>query len=191
MPRPPILPTIDWPQIWSQATDFKAWLKRADNAQVAEAMSEQAQQLSIPSNIRSALEGLDRTVYICCIAEDWCGDVRRHVPPLQALSKFDEVQVRYLFREDCPEVFVRFLTNGGEAIPKMIFLSDAWVETGNWGPMPNACRELISQGKAAADVGAARKLVSAAYQNDPGCLVVLEELSAAITLAATTQISAS
>ena len=125
-----------------------------------------------------------------CIAEEWCGDVKRHVPALAALERYDHVAVSYLYREDAPDVFIRYLTNGGEAIPKMIFISDQWVETGNWGPMPDACRALIAQGKAAGDVPAARKLVAAAYQADEQLATVFAELAAGITRAAATEVVA-
>jgi len=73
-------------------------------------------------------------------------------------------------------VFARFLTNGGEAIPKFIFISEAWVECGNWGAMPEACRELIARGKACGDVASARRKVSALYEADPTRRLVVREL---------------
>jgi hypothetical protein len=78
---------------------------------------------------------------------------------------------------------VRFLTNGGEAIPKFIFLSDRFVECGNWGPMPAADRVLIARGKACGDVGAARKKVALSYQMDVDRRIVVEELVELIHIA--------
>ena len=121
---------------------------------------------------------------VVAIAEDWCGDVVRHVPVLARLADAaPKLELRFITREQHPEVFVRFLSNGGEAIPKFIFLSEAWVECGNWGAMPDACRELIARGKACGDVGAARKKVSALYDADPGRRGVIEELLHAVDVA--------
>jgi hypothetical protein len=86
------------------------------------------------------------------------------------------LKVRYISRQQHPGVFARFLTNGGEAIPKFIFLNDRFVECGHWGPMPGCCRELIARGKACGDVAAARKKVSACYEQDPTCRRVVWEL---------------
>ena len=72
----------------------------------------------------------------------------------------------------------RFLTNGGEAIPKFVFLSEDYVECGNWGPMPEECRRLIARGKACGDVPAARKKVALLYEADPERRVVIDELIA-------------
>ncbi|HRK34877.1 MAG TPA: hypothetical protein PLJ47_09820, partial [Candidatus Hydrogenedentes bacterium] len=70
-------------------------------------------------------------------------------------------------------------------IPKFIFLSDHFVECGNWGPMPAYCRELISRGKAANDPGVARQKVSALYAADDSRRVVVSELLHLLDIAAT------
>jgi len=79
---------------------------------------------------------------------------------------------------------VRFLTNGGEAIPKFVFLNEAFVECGNWGPMPDACREVIARGKACGNIPAARRKVSAMYDADPNLRAVVTELLHLIDIAA-------
>jgi hypothetical protein len=86
------------------------------------------------------------------------------------------VNVRYVTREQQKDVFVRFLTNGGEAIPKFVFLSEDYVECGSWGPMPEECRKLIARGKACGNVPAAREKVAALYDADPDRRVVVREL---------------
>jgi hypothetical protein len=91
--------------------------------------------------------------------------------------------VRFISRQQWPDVFARFLTNGGEAIPKFIFLSDAFVECGNWGPMPGPCRELVARGKACGNVAAARKKVSGFYEADGNRRMVVSELLELIDIA--------
>jgi hypothetical protein len=134
--------------------------------------------------VAQGLAALRRPVHVVAIAEDWCGDVARHVPALRAMEEASEqLRVRYITREQYLDVFTRYLTNGGEAIPKFIFLNDKFVECGNWGPMPAACRTLIARGKACGDVGTARKLVAAAYEADPDLRIVVDELYALVELA--------
>lgn len=177
MPRPPILPTLDWKRIFDSGRDYTAWLASAESAGQAQQMQAVRKGLSLTREEAAHLAALPRPVRVVAIAEDWCGDVVRHVPVLQLLAdSAPSLSVSYLARGEVPEVFARFLTNGGEAIPKFIFLSEGWVECGNWGPMPEACRRLIARGKACGDVAAARKLVSSAYAADPACAVVVREL---------------
>jgi hypothetical protein len=123
------------------------------------------------------------------IAEDWCGDVVRHLPIVQKMADAGKnLQVTYLTREQFPDVFARFLTNGGEAIPKFVFFNDKFVECGQWGPMPQQCRELIARGKACGDVPNARRKVAALYDLDPECRVVVAEIMTLIDIAGASRV---
>lgn len=177
MPRPPILPTVDWKSIFDSGKDYTAWLSGAENKDHARKMDEARKNLVLEPQVTAFLTAVPRPVHVIAIAEDWCGDVVRHVPVLQRLAEAGpNVNLRFITREQHPDVFVRFLTNGGEAIPKFVFLSDQFVECGNWGPMPDACRALLSRGKGCGDVGAARKKVSAIYDADLDRAMAVEEL---------------
>ncbi len=185
MPRPPILPPVDWASIFTFGKKFVDWLEAAESADKAAAMEEGLASLQLEPQEEALLQNLNRPVHVVAFAEDWCGDVVRHVPALQAIADAsDWVQVRYLARAEQPDAFARFLTNGGEAIPKFVFLSEAFVECGHWGPMPDRCRRIIARGKACGDVPAARKKVSALYAADPDRREVIEELLELVRTAA-------
>lgn len=187
MPKPPILEALDWQALFRKGRDYAAWLEAGESPEHQQAMETARQNVAIDEEVSAFLAGLPRTVHVVAIAEDWCGDVVRHVPVLRRLACIsDKVQVRFLHREEAPEVFVRFLTNGGEAIPKFIFLSEGWVECGNWGPMPERLKRTIAQGKACGDVKTARAHVAEAYASDPGCAEVVHELCGLIDIAAST-----
>ena len=184
MPRPPILPVLDWPAIFASGLTFEEWLEAAEHDMNRKAMQRTLAEQVIEPQVEALLGALPRPVYVVAIAEDWCGDVLRHAPVLQRIAQAaPNMEVRYISRAQHPEVFIRFLTNGGEAIPKFIFLSDQWVECGNWGPMPSADRLLIARGKACGDVGAARHKVSTSYQADADRRIVVEELLDLINVA--------
>jgi len=177
MPRPPLLRVIDWEEVFNSGRDFDTWMDEAESDANRDEMAASLSRLKLEADVAQGIAGLKRPVHVVAIAEDWCGDVIRHVPALQCMAQAgSQLRVRFVTREQYLDVFTRYLTNGGEAIPKFIFLSDQFVECGNWGPMPEACRKMISRGKACGDVGAARKLVSAAYDADPGLKVVVREL---------------
>ncbi|HOF42086.1 MAG TPA: thioredoxin family protein [Candidatus Hydrogenedentes bacterium] len=187
MPRPPILPVLDWQAIHAGGQTFDDWLKRGTNPANQETMRELRANQPLEPHVKAMLKGLARPVHVVAIAEDWCGDVVRHVPVLEALaSASTALRVRYLFREDRPDVFVRYLTNGGEAIPKFIFLNDQFTECGHWGPMSSLCRELIARGKACGDVARAREQVAAIYRADVCSRMAVEELLHLIGIASCT-----
>lgn len=185
MPRPATLPLIDWKAVFESGLDYAAWLAAAESAEQRDKLEAQRAALVLEPLAAGLLAALPRPVHVVAIAEDWCGDVVRHVPVLQRLAEAGpRLKVRYITRQQWPDVFVRFLTNGGEAIPKFIFLNDRFVECGNWGPMPDSCRELISRGKACGDVAAARKKVSARYEADGNRREVVRELLHLVDVAA-------
>ena len=184
MPRPATLPVIDWKAVFESGLDYAAWLAAAESAEQRDKIEAQRQALTLAPTVAGFLAALPRPVHVVSIAEDWCGDVVRHAPVLQRMAEAGaQLKVRYISREQHPDVFARFLTNGGEAIPKFIFLSDRFVECGNWGPMPKCCRELIARGKACGDVAAARKKVSACYEQDTARRKVLNELLRIVDIA--------
>ena len=177
MPRPPIIPQLDWKAIFASGSPYGTWIQGGESPENRAKMEAFRQELALEPQVKGFLASLPRPVRVVAIAEDWCGDVVRHVPVLARLEEAaPQLEVRFISREQHPDVFVRFLTNGGEAIPKFIFLSETWVECGNWGALPDACRELIARGKACGDVPAARRKVAALYEADPGRRVVGEEL---------------
>lgn len=184
MPRPALLPAPEWENIHGTGLDWPAWLAAAEDANKAQRMQESFDTLQVPEAAALVLASVKKPVNVVAIAEDWCGDVVRHAPVLARLAaETTKLNVRFITRMAYPDVFIRFLTNGGEAIPKFVFLSDAWVECGNWGPMQTNCRELIARGKACGDVAAARKLVKLIYESDPACSQVFSELAELAELA--------
>ncbi|MEQ8819660.1 MAG: thioredoxin family protein [Sumerlaeia bacterium] len=187
MPRPPILPAIAWPDIFASGAGFDEWLSKPaddDEANKCEAMLREVSELPLDASVAGFLRALPRTVHVIVIAEPWCGDVVRHVPVLERMARETEkLRTAYITRQQHPDVFTRYLTNGGEAIPKFVFLSEAWTECGNWGPMPTEARKIIARGNGAGDVGAARKRVTTFYESDPRRTVVVEELAELLAIA--------
>ena len=177
MPRPPSLPTLDWQAIFAEEFPYEQWLRGAEFAENGQKMEGIRKGLQLSEQDKQRLAAVNRPVYVLAIAEDWCGDVVRHVPVLQKLADHcSKLVVKYVSRADCPDVFVRFLTNGGEAIPKFVFVSAQFIECGNWGPMQEDGKVLIARGKACGDVPTAREKVAALYQADPDQRMVFEEL---------------
>lgn len=188
MPRPPILPVLDWRSIFESGANFESWLRIAENAEHRDRMKEATGALPLDPAREKMIRGIGRPVHVVAIAEDWCGDVVRFVPVLMRIAAAapNRVRVRFISREQHPDVFVRFLTNGGEAIPKFVFLNEEFVECGSWGPMPSECRRILSRGKGANNVKSARERVSKMYESDPNCEAAAREILELIETAACT-----
>lgn len=190
MPRPPILPVLDWEGIFEKGRNYPTWLSEVENANNVEKMETKRNSIDLEPKAEEFLKNLSVPVYVIAIAEGWCGDVVRHVPALEKIAlKCENLQTKYIYREEAKEVFIRFLTNGGEAIPKFVFLSKDFVECGSWGPMSSSCREWIARGKVAGNLGAARVKVGENYKSDSHRKEVISELIELIDIASTTEIT--
>ncbi len=188
MPRPPILPALDLAAIHQAARTYRQWLDIAEKPANAEVMEQRRSATVLEPLHEALLAALPRPVHVLVIAEDWCGDVHRHVPILERLADAaPNLHTRYLLRGEHRDLFARFLTNGGEAIPKLIFLNHECKECGNWGPMPAGCRRLIARGKAAGDIAAARRQVSTRYDADPNGNETIAEILDLLEIATCTQ----
>jgi hypothetical protein len=185
MPRPPLLPDPNRQAIFENGKTWDDWINTPDEPVHAERMRELHESITLDTAAVERLGKLERTVNVIAIAESWCGDVIRQVPLLIKMIEATngKARVRFIMREDNPDYFARFLTNGGEAIPKFVFCNDAFTEVGNYGPMPSTPRKYISMGKAVGDIGAARRLVGQFDERD-GNTESVAELLGLIELAA-------
>src|SRR5690606_30213959 len=133
MPRPPMIPVPDWSAICQAGLTWTDWLAQAESADQATKMKERFETLQVPQQLKTKLASLSAPTHVVAIAEDWCGDVVRHAPVIARIAAEQPlVKLRFITRDHDLALFARFLTNGGEAIPKFVFLNDAFTEYGNW-----------------------------------------------------------
>lgn len=83
------------------------------------------------------------------LTEGWCGDAAHALPILHKLSEASEkVEVKYILRDEHPELMDQFLTNGGRSIPKVIRLDANTNEVlTTWGPRPAVIQNRIMENK--------------------------------------------
>jgi hypothetical protein len=177
MPKPNLLPPVDWRALFDAAPEFDAWLARGEKADNQEKMRNLRGETTLGDIVEDALKSLEEAVHVLAMAEDWCGDVVRHVPILQRMADASPMlRVRYVSRKTSPELLARFLTNGTESVPKFGFFSKDFALCGLWGPMPEACCDVIRVGRARQDPKSARQQVRELYDADPDREVVVDEL---------------
>ena len=185
MPRPNILPDIPWAEVFASGQEYNDWRVSGEKPEHQEKMEEFRNRQEIAPEVQRALQAIARPVHVLVMAEDWCPDVVRHVPVLECLAaESPHVKTAYIRRDTYPEVTARFHTNGTESVPKFGFFNDAFVWCGVWGPLPEACNELIRRGRACGDLKTARQHVAALYKADRGRDEVIRELLHCIEVAA-------
>lgn len=84
------------------------------------------------------------------ITEGWCGDAAQSVPAIaKAASVNPNIRLRFVLRDEHPEVMDRYLYKGTRSIPRLIVLDENFQELAVWGPRPQAAQQLVDQGKRA------------------------------------------
>lgn len=81
------------------------------------------------------------------LTEGWCGDAAQIIPTLEQLARQnDQIQLRFLLRDQHLDIMDAFLTNGGRSIPKLIFVEpETGKVLGHWGPRPAAAQAMMTE----------------------------------------------
>ena len=100
--------------------------------------------------IKAAAAGLNRKLTWLIITEGWCGDAAQNVPAIEKIAaESDNIETRYILRDENLELLDRYLTNGARSIPKLIAIDTASGEVlGIWGSRPKAAQDAFEEMKA-------------------------------------------
>ncbi len=84
------------------------------------------------------------------VTEGWCGDAAQIVPVLEKMAAENPlIEHVLILRDQNLEIIDAFLTSGGRAIPKVIFLEKSSGKVlGAWGPRPAEAQNLMEKFKA-------------------------------------------
>lgn len=84
------------------------------------------------------------------LTESWCGDAAQVVPVLNKMAEASQnIELKFILRDENPEIMDAYLTNGGRSIPKLIIMdANTLEEIATWGPRPAALQEIVLQAKA-------------------------------------------
>ena len=160
------VPKLDLQAVWNSGKTWKEWTAASQPA-VRETMERYYHETPISDDDAVFLGGIKRPVHILALSEDWCGDVQRNTPVLARVCAVGtQILLRIVDKETRPELMVRYLTNAAEAIPIFVFMSDKFVEVGNWGPRPYECKRLMARGKASGQMDVARAGIHKFYEGD-------------------------
>lgn len=81
------------------------------------------------------------------LSEGWCGDAAQNLPIINKIAETNNnIDLRIVLRDENLELMNEFLTNGNQAIPKLIQLENGKV-TKTWGPRPTIATKMVSDYK--------------------------------------------
>jgi len=97
----------------------------------------------VTSELQEKIAQIDTPQTWLVLTEAWCGDAAQSIPfMVKAASYSPLVDVRFILRDEHPNVMDAYLTNGGRSIPKLIALrNDNHEELFTWGPRPQVLQQ--------------------------------------------------
>jgi hypothetical protein len=84
------------------------------------------------------------------ITEGWCGDAAQNIPAIEkAAAASDQIETRYILRDENLDLMDKYLTDGARSIPKLLSLdAETFDVLFIWGARPGAAQQLFKQRKA-------------------------------------------
>ncbi|HEY3248291.1 MAG TPA: thioredoxin family protein [bacterium] len=83
---------------------------------------------------REMLAGFPRQMNLLCLSGTWCGDCVRECPILQRIAEESPViDLRFIDRDDNPELRDALAINNGHRVPVVVFLSEDFFECARYG----------------------------------------------------------
>jgi hypothetical protein len=103
----------------------------------------------IPDDIQDRLINLKGNQTWLVLTESWCGDAAHSLPVMNKFAEIsDKIDLKIVLRDEHLVLMNSFLTNGNQAIPKLIVLDASTNELiGEWGPRPSMATELVNSYK--------------------------------------------
>lgn len=109
-----------------------------------EMMNQQENEIEIPQSVIEQIKHLKNDVLWMVIGESWCPDTARNLPIIYKMSLFNDlIELKIVLRDQNKDFMNLFLTNGGQAIFKLIQFSPELEVKNTWGPRPSQATEKV------------------------------------------------
>ncbi len=106
--------------------------------------------LTVPEEIETFLKELKQPILWIVLSEGWCGDAAQALPVINKMAELsDAIELKIVLRDENEALMNQFLTNGGKAIPKLLFVNPETFDVlADWGPRPKEAVQLMIDLKA-------------------------------------------
>jgi Thioredoxin len=102
----------------------------------------------LPDPMKDALQGMQKNrLRAIVITEDWCGDAMLNLPVLMRMADEALIDIRFILRDQNPELMDRYLTGKSKSIPIIIFIDEKGKEILKWGPRAPKLQQLVEERK--------------------------------------------
>jgi hypothetical protein len=95
--------------------------------------------IELNDSVKEKTRKVGRKMIWLIITEGWCGDAAQNIPVIEkiAAENPENIETRYVLRDENLELMDKYLTYNARSIPKLIALdAETLEEVGAWGPRP-------------------------------------------------------
>ncbi len=125
---------MNWRDGYLQGLPYTAFLDRYGTPQHRQRWQAVYDRVRLTDTQRTLLQGFVREMHLLCVAGTWCGDCVRECPILQHITEESpRISLRFLDRDDHPELTAQLAINDGMRIPMVLFLSEDYFECARFG----------------------------------------------------------
>ncbi|MCP5053100.1 MAG: thioredoxin family protein [bacterium] len=114
-------------------------------------------KFKVTKEIKQELNAV-KPVRILFLTEPWCGDSLAIFPVMMKIAAVNQWPIKFLLRDDNPDLMDQFLTNNGRAIPIIFFLDDDYSMIFKFGPRPAAAQAIFEEHRADINAGKIEKI---------------------------------
>lgn len=105
--------------------------------------------IEISADVANEILNLNKPLIWLVITEAWCGDAAQICPVIAQLAGINSnIDLKFILRDEHPEIMNLYLTNGGKSIPILVCLDAKTLSPlGHWGPRPQKAQEMMLEHK--------------------------------------------
>jgi thiol-disulfide isomerase/thioredoxin len=125
---------MNWQDAYARALPYEEFLSKYGTEGHRQRWQTAYERATMTAAQRALLAGFRREMHLLCLAGTWCGDCVRDGAILQRIVEAaPRVTLRFLDREENPEIAQALSINDGLRIPIVVFLSEDFIECARYG----------------------------------------------------------
>lgn len=137
---------IDWQHWFEQGKNYAEYLNTHGTDAQRERWQDVADRVALTPEQEELLGGFTRQMNVLVVSGTWCGDCAHQGPILNKFADANSrIDLRFLERDEVPELRDKIKINGGARVPVVIFLSEDFHECARYGERVLAWYRQVAQ----------------------------------------------
>jgi thiol-disulfide isomerase/thioredoxin len=125
---------VDWAEIFKIALDYSAFLDKYASPTHRSRWDAMHARITLAEGQKHLLGSFKRTMPVLVLNGAWCGDCINQCPIFDHFATASPaINLRFLDRDERPEIRDVLAINGGQRVPVVVFLSEDFLEVGRYG----------------------------------------------------------